>query len=105
MPRRKPLPGLARLILVALTLPAAAIAQEASKSDLVSALREGGHVVYIRHAQTESDYADQIDADPAGLRHAACAQPDRLAAGPHNRREFRVVSRRWWKFGSGVISG
>ena len=31
-------------------------------ADLVSALREGGHVIYIRHGSTESDYADQIDA-------------------------------------------
>ncbi|MEM6560366.1 MAG: histidine phosphatase family protein [Planctomycetota bacterium] len=30
---------------------------------LVEALRAGGHVVYIRHAQTEKDYADQVTAD------------------------------------------
>ena len=31
-------------------------------ADLVAALKEGGHVVFIRHGSTESDYADQIDA-------------------------------------------
>ena len=31
-------------------------------ADLVAALREGGHVGFVRHGSTESDYADQIDA-------------------------------------------
>ncbi|MCK0169153.1 histidine phosphatase family protein [Jannaschia sp. S6380] len=56
--------GLARLIFAFLTLPAVAHAQDATPEDLIAALREGGHVVYIRHAQTESDYADQVNADP-----------------------------------------
>lgn len=29
---------------------------------LIDALRGGGHVIFIRHAQTEKDYADQISA-------------------------------------------
>ena len=29
---------------------------------LVEAMRGGGHVVFIRHASTETDYADQVDA-------------------------------------------
>ena len=28
---------------------------------LLTALKEGGHVIYFRHAQTEKDYADQAD--------------------------------------------
>ena len=32
-----------------------------SGADLLSALQEGGHVIYFRHAQTEKDYADQAD--------------------------------------------
>lgn len=32
-----------------------------SGSELLSALQEGGHVIYFRHAQTEKDYADQAD--------------------------------------------
>ena len=36
----------------------------ATPEHLINALREGGHVLYIRHAQTESDYADQVSADP-----------------------------------------
>lgn len=32
---------------------------------ILTALQGGGHVIYIRHAQTEKDYADQVTADPA----------------------------------------
>ncbi|MEM1367371.1 MAG: histidine phosphatase family protein [Cyanobacteria bacterium P01_H01_bin.15] len=32
-----------------------------SGADLLAALKEGGHVIYFRHAQTERDYADQAD--------------------------------------------
>lgn len=31
-------------------------------AELLNALRRGGFVIYIRHAQTEKDYADQINA-------------------------------------------
>lgn len=41
----------------------AASAQEAEPDALVEALREGGHVLYIRHASTETDYADQVEAE------------------------------------------
>lgn len=51
------------LVALAATLPALAKAQGAT-GDLLAALRQGGHVVYIRHAQTETDYADQVTADP-----------------------------------------
>ncbi|NEO32739.1 MAG: histidine phosphatase family protein [Symploca sp. SIO3C6] len=34
-----------------------------SGAKLLSALRQGGHVIYFRHAQTEKDYADQVTAD------------------------------------------
>ncbi|NEQ70358.1 MAG: histidine phosphatase family protein [Symploca sp. SIO2D2] len=34
-----------------------------SGAQLLSALKEGGHVIYFRHAQTEKDYADQADPD------------------------------------------
>nr|WP_230374391.1 histidine phosphatase family protein [Pontivivens ytuae] len=30
--------------------------------DLVAFIREGGYIIFIRHAQTERDYADQVDA-------------------------------------------
>jgi phosphohistidine phosphatase SixA len=33
-----------------------------SGAELVKALRQGGHIVYFRHAQTEVDYADQVFA-------------------------------------------
>ena len=32
-----------------------------SGEELLSALKEGGYVIYFRHAQTEKDYADQTD--------------------------------------------
>jgi len=31
-------------------------------AELIEALKGGGHVVFIRHASTEVDYADQVDA-------------------------------------------
>ena len=34
-----------------------------SGAELLSALQEGGHVIYFRHAQTEKDYADRVTAD------------------------------------------
>jgi phosphohistidine phosphatase SixA len=40
----------------------AVFAQDMSAEDLVAAMQEGGHVIYIRHATTETDYADQVDA-------------------------------------------
>ncbi|SEQ02477.1 Broad specificity phosphatase PhoE [Loktanella sp. DSM 29012] len=40
-----------------------ALAQEtASVPELVDALQSGGHVLYLRHAMTETDYADQVAA-------------------------------------------
>lgn len=43
-------------------LPATA---QSNADDLVERMREGGFVLYIRHAQTEADYANQVTADPA----------------------------------------
>ena len=34
-----------------------------SGDELLSELQNGGYVIYFRHAQTETDYADQIKAD------------------------------------------
>ncbi|MGV2831131.1 histidine phosphatase family protein [Myxosarcina sp. GI1(2024)] len=34
-----------------------------SGTELLNALQQGGHVIYIRHAKTEEDYADQVSAD------------------------------------------
>lgn len=33
-----------------------------SGTELVNALRQGGYIIYFRHAQTEKDYADQVSA-------------------------------------------
>lgn len=55
---------LAAALLITLALPAAA--QENQQMDaaaLVEALRGGGHVIFMRHGSTETDYADQIDAE------------------------------------------
>jgi broad specificity phosphatase PhoE len=53
------------LVCILLLAPAAALAQDAPATPpeaLVDALRGGGHVVFIRHATTEKDYADQVEA-------------------------------------------
>ncbi|MEO1089293.1 MAG: histidine phosphatase family protein [Pseudomonadota bacterium] len=44
------------------SLGAAAADEAMSQDALIEALQGGGHVIFIRHAQTEIDYADQIDA-------------------------------------------
>jgi phosphohistidine phosphatase SixA len=55
----------AALAAFALLLPALpAGAADLPPQALVAALRGGGHVIYIRHAATEADYADQVNADP-----------------------------------------
>ena len=53
---------LSTAFLVGLFATTPALAEDMSADDLVAALQDGGHVLYIRHASTESDYADQIDA-------------------------------------------
>lgn len=35
-----------------------------SPAELVATMRDGGVVIFIRHATTETDYADQVSADP-----------------------------------------
>ena len=55
-------PRLSTAFFVGLVATTASLAEDMSLDDLVAALQDGGHVLYIRHASTESDYADQIDA-------------------------------------------
>lgn len=38
------------------------LAKEASVKDLIAKIQKGGYVLYIRHASTEKDYADQVTA-------------------------------------------
>lgn len=53
----------ASIALLAFCAPVAAQdSPEMAPADLVAALKEGGHVIYVRHGSTEADYADQIDA-------------------------------------------
>jgi broad specificity phosphatase PhoE len=47
---------------LALAVPGASLAETSSPAALIEALRDGGHVVFLRHTGTEHDYADQIDA-------------------------------------------
>jgi len=59
------LPAAAALVVVAAAAPAPAqdrVAPDMSTEELIDAMRGGGHVIFIRHAQTEVDYADQVDA-------------------------------------------
>ena len=48
---------------LALSAPGWANADELPPEMLIETLQKGGVVLYIRHAQTESDYADQISAE------------------------------------------
>ncbi|MFG5380665.1 histidine phosphatase family protein [Yoonia sp. R2-816] len=50
------------LVSLGLALPTASVAADMPQEDLIAALQEGGHVIYLRHAQTERDYADQVEA-------------------------------------------
>ncbi len=50
------------LVSLGLALPTASAAADMPLEDLIAALQEGGHVIYLRHAQTERDYADQVGA-------------------------------------------
>ena len=50
------------IILAMAALSTGAIAQDTTPDSLVAALQDGGHVIYVRHAMTESDYADQVAA-------------------------------------------
>lgn len=54
------LPVVLAAVLLA-TVPTSASAEKSSE-ELIGALRGGGYVVFIRHASTEKDYADQIKA-------------------------------------------
>ncbi len=40
-----------------------AFSAELSRGELIEAMQKGGLVIYIRHASTEKDYADQVSAD------------------------------------------
>ena len=44
--------------------------------DLVSALRDGGHVIYIRHAKTTKDWGDQVSPE---LNLSDCSTQRRLS--------------------------
>lgn len=49
---------------LALCAPQVSQAAEQSVDTLIKQLQSGGLVLYLRHAKTEKDYADQITADP-----------------------------------------
>lgn len=55
----------ALFVLGALATPAlvaSPAAADMSSDELVEAMQGGGYVIFVRHAQTEKDYADQINA-------------------------------------------
>ena len=60
--RQTAVAGVLALAIAAAVTPAQAQSGEATAAALVDALRDGGHVIFIRHAQTERDYADQVSA-------------------------------------------
>ncbi len=52
------------LTLVALLMSPIQSQAETDQPTLIESLKSGGCVLYIRHARTEKDYADQLTADP-----------------------------------------
>jgi phosphohistidine phosphatase SixA len=73
---------LSPLLALAATLPSAAD-QALPVPTLIEALQGGGHVLYIRHAQTEGDYADQVTADPANCATQRVLSRDGWAQAQH----------------------
>lgn len=62
--RTSPAIGRAVFLAVALVgIPAWASAQELEHEALIAAMQKGGLVIYVRHAATEADYADQVTAE------------------------------------------
>lgn len=53
---------LSSALLLAMTAPGWPAATDMPDEVLINALKAGGVVLYIRHAQTETDYADQVTA-------------------------------------------
>ena len=60
----KPVRSLLAVSAVLASTASMAIAEDKSPQALVDAIKQGGLVVFIRHAETERDYADQVTADP-----------------------------------------
>ena len=58
-------PCLALTLLASLAFPLSAAAEQLSTKALVAEMQNGGLVLYMRHAQTETDYADQVVAIPS----------------------------------------
>lgn len=55
--------ALATAVMAAFALPGLAQEnQQMESAALVDALKDGGHVIFMRHGSTETDYADQIEA-------------------------------------------
>ena len=58
-----PLAGMVLAIAISASGPLMAQSTpDAGLGELVADLRQGGHVIFIRHGETETDYADQVDA-------------------------------------------
>ena len=49
-------------MLATIVTPAFVSAQDLPVNDLLAALKSGGRVLYVQHAMTETDYADQVVA-------------------------------------------
>jgi phosphohistidine phosphatase SixA len=51
-------------LVAGLSTPVARAETAATPEALIAAMQDGGKVIYIRHVQTEVDYADQVFANP-----------------------------------------
>lgn len=52
------------ILTLSLALLAAPASAQTDAAPLIAEMARGGLILYVRHAMTESDYADQINADP-----------------------------------------
>ena len=60
--RRTALAAAALALTMSVAIPPAFGQGGATTDELADALRDSGHVIFIRHAHTERDYADQVSA-------------------------------------------
>ena len=60
--RRAAVTAAALALTMSVAVPPAFGQGGATTEELVEALRDGGHVIFVRHAPTERDYADQVGA-------------------------------------------
>lgn len=81
-----------RLLILLFTLSYLPLAQAASPAELLKLLQEGGYVVYMRHAATDSSQEDQTE-----LKLEDCATQRNLSE--KGREQAKYIGETWRKLG------